>query len=208
MRIVKETFFPVVPRGSIRATQDMFWLTKITEEAAKALDAKWVQKQTGIGYVWVTTKRDQKTGVIKEYARKSAPSYARQRKYLIAQYDAVKELKSLAESMEFVMPEDDFAVVCLMPMPKTWTKKKKREMAYKLHKQKPDSDNAIKLIIDVMFTDGSTSGRFRNDSCVSSMMCVKYYVPDGVQPGYRIVEFEEGFVLNLVLPPFIGGVSY
>ena len=199
MKKLKETFFGVVPRGSMRATQNMFWLTKITEEQAIAMDAKWKLKTTGIGEVWVTTKFDKKTRTIKEYARKTAPNYARQRKYLIAQYDAVKDLRNMAAAMDFVMPEDDFAIVCLMPMPKSWTKKKKKLMEYQLHKQKPDADNAAKLIIDVMFTDGSTSGRFRNDSCVSSNICVKYYVPDGVEPGYKIIEFDKNFLLNLVL---------
>ena len=199
MNKIKETFFGVVPRGSIRATQDMFWLTKVTEAQAIALDAKWKLKMTSIGEMWVTTKLDRKTGTVKEYARKSPPSYARQRKYLIAQYNAVKDLKLMAESMEFVMPEDDFAIVCMMPMPKSWTKKKKKAMAYQLHKTKPDADNTIKLFIDVMFTDGSTAGRFRNDSCVSSIVCVKYYVPDDALPGYKVIQFEEGFLLGLVL---------
>ena len=200
IRIIKETFFPVIPRGSIRATQDMFWLTKITDEAAKALDDKWELKDTGIGMMWVTIKKNKKTGELKEYARKSPPSYARQRKYLIAQYEAVKQLREHAELTGFVMPEDDFSIVCMMPMPKSWTKKKKRAMAYQLHKQKPDADNAAKLVIDAMFQDGSTAGRFRNDSCVSSFMPVKYYVPDGVAPGYKIIEFDKNLMLNMVLP--------
>ena len=199
MKIIKETFFSVIPRGGMRATQDMFWLTKVTEQETMALDAKWVQKDTGIGSVWVTKKWDKKAGVFKEYARKTAPSYTRQRKYLIAQYDVVKELSRLAAEQEFIMPEDDFAVVCMMPMPRTWTKKKKLEMAYQLHKSKPDADNAIKLLIDTMFKKDSASGRFRNDSCVSSIMCVKYYVPDDVEPGYKIIEYEKSFFLNLVL---------
>jgi Holliday junction resolvase RusA-like endonuclease len=84
-------------------------------------------------------------------------------------------------------------------MPKTWTKKKKVAMEYQLHKNKPDADNCIKLLVDTMFKKDSASGRFRNDSCVSSIMCVKYYVPDHVQPGYRIVEFEKRSFIDFVL---------
>jgi Holliday junction resolvase RusA-like endonuclease len=197
MEIIKETFFPITPRGALRATQDMFWLTKITEDQAKALDSKWKKKVTGIGEVWVTYKKD-KFGILKEYARKSAPSYERMRRYLLAQYNVVDELKDMAHRFGFIMPEDDFAIECRMPMPKSWTKKKKIEMAYQLHKQKPDADNAFKLLIDVMFKDGSTSGRFRNDSCVSSFVCVKYYVPDGVDTGYNIIEFEKGFISGII----------
>jgi Holliday junction resolvase RusA-like endonuclease len=175
----------------------MFWLTKITEDQAKALDSKWKKKVTGIGEVWVTYKKD-KFGILKEYARKSAPSYERMRRYLLAQYNVVDELKDMAHRFGFIMPEDDFAIECRMPMPKSWTKKKKIEMAYQLHKQKPDADNAFKLLIDVMFKDGSTSGRFRNDSCVSSFVCVKYYVPDGVDTGYNIIEFEKGFISGII----------
>lgn len=197
MKIIKQTFFPVVPRGAMRATQDMFWLTKITEDAAIALDKKWQLKDTKIGKMWVTYKKD-KFGILKEFARKSPPSYQRMRKYLLAQYNSVNELREIADKIGFIMPEDDFMIECLMPMPKSWTKKKKAEMGFKMHKSKPDSDNAVKKFIDAMFKDGSSSGRFRNDSCVSSFMCIKYYVPDGVPYGYNIIEFELGSMVAMV----------
>jgi len=198
MKIIKETFFPVVPRGSIRATQNMFWLTQISDEQAVALDNKWVQKETSIGTMWVTYKQIKKTGVTKEFARKSPPSYARQRKYIIAQYEAYKELRRLADEADFIMPEDDFCIVGKFPMPKSWTKKKKAAMCHQLHKNKPDADNISKFLIDSMFKDGSRSARFRNDSCVSSYMVVKYYVPDGQEPGISVIEFERGFMGSLV----------
>lgn len=198
MKIIKETFFPVVPRGSIRATQNMFWLTQITEEQAIALDNKWTYRETSIGGVWVTHKQVKKTGVFKEFARKSPPSYARQRKYIIAQYEATKELKRLADELDFVMPEDDFCIVGMFPMPKSWTKKKKDDMSYRLHKSKPDADNISKFLLDSMFKDGSRSARFRNDSCVSSYMVVKYYIPDGQEPGISIIEFEKGLMMSMI----------
>lgn len=198
MGIIKETFFPVVPRGSIRATQNMFWLTQITEAQAIALDNKWTEKETSIGKMWVTSKTIKKTGEVKEFARKSPPSYARQRKYIIAQYEAANELKRLAEESDFIMPEDDFCIVGKFPMPKSWTKKKKAAMAYELHKSKPDSDNISKFLIDSMFKDGSRSARFRNDSCVSSYMVVKYYVPDDITPGISIIEFDKGLMMELI----------
>lgn len=45
--------------------------------------------------------------------------------------------------------------VAYFPMPKSWSAKKKREMAGTLHQQKPDRDNIDKAILDSLFKDDS-----------------------------------------------------
>lgn len=40
-----------------------------------------------------------------------------------------------------------------MPMPKSWSKKKKAEMNGTLHQQKPDVDNLLKALLDSIFKD-------------------------------------------------------
>lgn len=42
-----------------------------------------------------------------------------------------------------------------VPMPKTWSKKKKAEMNRAPHQQKPDIDNYIKGLLDAVFKDDS-----------------------------------------------------
>ena len=45
--------------------------------------------------------------------------------------------------------------VAYLPIPKSWTKKKKLEMKGKPHRQKPDRDNIDKAILDALFKDDS-----------------------------------------------------
>ena len=40
-------------------------------------------------------------------------------------------------------------------MPKSWTKKKKQEMAGQLHRSKPDRDNIDKAVLDALFKEDS-----------------------------------------------------
>lgn len=43
--------------------------------------------------------------------------------------------------------------IAYMPIPKSWPKWKKKDMAGKLHDQKPDRDNIDKAILDALFKD-------------------------------------------------------
>jgi len=51
-----------------------------------------------------------------------------------------------------------------LPMPKSWTKKKKAQMLGKPHTQKPDIDNLLKALLDAVYAD---------DSCVHTLSGVK-----------------------------------
>ena len=42
-----------------------------------------------------------------------------------------------------------------LPMPRSWNKKKKQQMALTPHQQKPDIDNLIKALLDAVFDDDS-----------------------------------------------------
>lgn len=42
-----------------------------------------------------------------------------------------------------------------MPMPKSWSKKKKREMDGTAHKNRPDIDNLCKSVLDALFLEDS-----------------------------------------------------
>ncbi len=45
------------------------------------------------------------------------------------------------------------AITFHMPMPKSWSKKKKAEMDGKPHKQRPDIDNMIKSLFDSLYDE-------------------------------------------------------
>lgn len=54
-----------------------------------------------------------------------------------------------------VLPEDGAKVIFIMPMPKSWSEKKKKEMDGMMHKQKPDLDNLMKALGDAVYDDDS-----------------------------------------------------
>ena len=54
-----------------------------------------------------------------------------------------------------------------IPMPKTWSKKKRAIMHFKLHQQKPDIDNLMKAVFDSMLSE---------DKGVAHFEAVKFWV--------------------------------
>jgi Holliday junction resolvase RusA-like endonuclease len=42
-----------------------------------------------------------------------------------------------------------------LPIPKSWSKRKRRFMDEKMHRQKPDVDNYVKAVFDCLFADDS-----------------------------------------------------
>lgn len=46
-------------------------------------------------------------------------------------------------------------VTYVIPMPKSWTKKKRAEMQGQPHQQKPDVDNLTKALLDALYGDDS-----------------------------------------------------
>lgn len=46
-------------------------------------------------------------------------------------------------------------ITFIVPMPKSWSKKKKAELIGKGHKQKPDIDNYLKALLDAIYDDDS-----------------------------------------------------
>ncbi len=65
--------------------------------------------------------------------------------------DKIREeiLKSLPEEV------DNLSWIAFIPMPKSWTKKKKAAHAGQPHLQKPDRDNIDKAIMDSLFKEDS-----------------------------------------------------
>ena len=51
------------------------------------------------------------------------------------------------------LPESGYHVTFVLPMPQSWSKKKKAEMEGKPHQQKPDKDNLEKALLDAIFDD-------------------------------------------------------
>lgn len=191
MKPLRHTFFPFEPQSALRSTQTQNWLTKITEQEALAIENSYK-----IGYdrkgkeYWV---RMLKNG--KQKTLRSKPNHVRTKRYLDKYFKYKEDLKAHADSIGFIMPQDAFFMWFFMPMPKTWTKKKKAAMAFKLHKNKKDTDNLSKAIKDALaprksnFVAGSMPAM--DDRVISSYANAKIYLPDEYSDkvGILIVEY-------------------
>ena len=54
------------------------------------------------------------------------------------------------------VPEAGAHVIFHVPMPLSWTKKKRNDLFMKPHRQKPDIDNLVKGLLDAVYDDDST----------------------------------------------------
>ncbi len=59
------------------------------------------------------------------------------------------------------IPDGGSHITFYIPMPKSWSKKKKASHANQPHKQKPDSDNLIKALFDAAHKEDSFIYDFR-----------------------------------------------
>lgn len=75
--------------------------------------------------------------------------------------------------LECAVPEDGAHVTFRMPMPKSWSKKKRAELLGQPHQQKPDVDNLTKALLDAVLKDDSgvwdirTTKRWANEGSIT-----------------------------------------
>ncbi|AUZ65773.1 MULTISPECIES: RusA family crossover junction endodeoxyribonuclease [Citrobacter] len=60
-----------------------------------------------------------------------------------------------------VMPEAGSHITFVLPMPKSWSQKKRATMKGQAHQHKPDADNMIKALMDALFADDAHIWDFR-----------------------------------------------
>lgn len=199
MNILKYSYFAIEPQSALRSTQTQNWLTKITEEKAQALENEFEQGFDRKGKaVWFKVRKDGKTVTLR-----SKPNYVRTKRYLDKYFEYKEKLQVIAAKTGFTMPQDAFFMWFFMPMPKTWTKKKKAQMAFKMHKNKKDTDNLSKGIKDALCPRKSnfltTQKKGIDDRIISSYANAKIYIPDDfpIEPGILIVEYD---IYDFLLP--------
>lgn len=91
------------------------------------------------------------------------------------QRPCVLRYRAFCDEMRYRMKPNDFPVagahvVFIMPMPKSWSKKKKEHMIMQPHQQKPDIDNLQKALLDALFGD---------DSHIYDIRASKYWGDEG-----------------------------
>ena len=68
------------------------------------------------------------------------------------------------------VPESGAKVTFILPMPKSWSKKKRAQMDGQPHQQTPDVDNLGKALLDAVYED---------DSCVWDIRMIKRWGVEG-----------------------------
>lgn len=84
-------------------------------------------------------------------------------------YQFKDEINLAAKQIDYV-PADELKLVFYLPMPKSWSYKKRREMRGRPHQQKPDTDNLTKAFKDALCED---------DSYIWHEDCAKYWDHEG-----------------------------
>ncbi|OCG77365.1 crossover junction endodeoxyribonuclease RuvA [Gilliamella sp. Nev6-6] len=66
----------------------------------------------------------------------------------VLQYFAFKDE---CKASGVTLPESHYHIIFVIPMPKSWSNKKRAEMDGKPHQQRPDKDNLEKGLLDAIF---------------------------------------------------------
>lgn len=64
-------------------------------------------------------------------------------------------LRAVCEYNKFVLPPSGVGITFYLPMPPSWSQKKRAAMNLTPHTQKPDLDNLLKSVMDVLLPDDS-----------------------------------------------------
>lgn len=78
----------------------------------------------------------------------------KKRPIVLKYWDYKDDLNKWANENNFTLGEE-ICVVFNIPIPKSWSKKKKAEMLNANHKQKPDIDNLLKGLMDALLEEDS-----------------------------------------------------
>lgn len=73
-------------------------------------------------------------------------------------------LRNAAKKLKFVIPEQGMSIKFYIPVPKSWRPWQKELMHGKLHQQKPDFDNLLKIFLDSLLTEDKKVGHISSVS--------------------------------------------
>jgi len=101
----------------------------------------------------------------------------------MAQSDRWKKRPATAKYWEFCdhvraagveLPESGAVITFILPMPQSWSKKKREQMHGQPHQQKPDLDNLLKALADAVHKEdcriwnyGSVSKRWGDEGLIA-----------------------------------------
>lgn len=94
------------------------------------------------------------------------------RRDCVLRYWAFKDLLTvLAKNVAFSVPDSGMHLKFHLPMPKSWSAKKRTEYLNRPHRSKPDVDNLLKAFLDCLCPDG--------DAMVWDVRASKFWSEEG-----------------------------
>ncbi len=78
-----------------------------------------------------------------------------EKKQLFKAYMAWKKTVQLLAQQAGWEPTESLHVTFILPMPKSWSKTKRKQMIHTPHRQKPDRNNLMKALEDALYQDDS-----------------------------------------------------
>lgn len=90
----------------------------------------------------------------------------KQRKCVTNYWDYKEELIKLAKEKDYKIGFTIEGLIFVLPMAKSWSKKKKAEYVGQPHQQKPDLDNLVKGYKDALLKEDSVVWRYKDISKV------------------------------------------
>lgn len=152
----------IKPQTHVRVTQNELWIPPSTDEKLIAYGRKAKKIKTAL----------QKANPKKKITIPSEMKWYN-RKWEIKRYWDYKDLlKVEAKRQKFEMPKKECWVKFYIPMPPSWSAKKKARMCFELHEPRPDADNLMKAFKD---------GLMKSDSAIADYRTSKFWI-DG--PGH------------------------
>jgi Holliday junction resolvase RusA-like endonuclease len=64
-----------------------------------------------------------------------------------------KEFKGRVQLYKITIPDEGATVTFVVPMPKSWSKKRRKDSVDQPHRSTPDVDNFLKALLDACFAD-------------------------------------------------------
>lgn len=129
----------IIPHTHVRTTKDERWLFAegVTDEyllsfgTKKYIEAKERNKDT----------------------KRTPNDYLRRKAQIKKYFDYKWELKDEAKKQQMEFPMKESWIKFYLPMPKSWSNKKRNKMLFELHGSRPDADNLFKAFADSLFRE-------------------------------------------------------
>lgn len=140
------------PRPDANPTEGDFWMFGKKKDGTKFSDDDLIE----------FGKKKNLEDIARGAERPRHPNhYVNKRNRIQRYWDYKKALKAVADIEGFVMPKKGAWVKFYVPMPKSWSDKKKKEMDFQDNEQTPDADNFYKAFADSLMKQDKTISDYR-----------------------------------------------